>query len=340
MLLEIRNEFSQNQQAASIEQTKRSMQRRSSSCQAASPTNPTSISSSDSETTQKRFSSLLQPSGSRVVIIVRDTRSLCQVRDFLACPAYYQGNRSVMHAQCASGGSVESGATVDPNEGNLHADIRQFVTQQATAIRQELITGGAQRGGNRAKGRGYTPSTSVTRDSGIDTSGDIQVGCAVNRPITEKAFESLRVDQKMMLVLEKNLQNGTIGIEVLGTDSPTSSDSGKGKATESGVTQKRSLSESMVPNGSKQKRRRTTKDDSIEEEKSVGDDGNAEPVVTVLDEVLHVYVLTHEMCHSSYHPFEDIRPSRVIFLDADVKTIRLVETYHASSWSDVKVDIL
>jgi hypothetical protein len=88
------------------------------------------------------------------------------------------------------------------------------------------------------------------------------------RPITEKTLDSLRIDQKMMLVLEKNLENNSVAVRVLGLVSPspllhtsyrlvlatTSVDASS--TTTTMATQKRLYVE---PSGPTKKRRRTAR---------------------------------------------------------------------------------
>jgi hypothetical protein len=349
VLKEIRNEYVEKKSASEESKPKQSKRIRSTRQQASKASSPPSSHSSEESSKPTPFSSMLPSLGaSRVVIIVRDTRSLTQVRDFLACPAYTQ-DKAAASTENAKDGARAADGTTRPKEGILHKSIRQFVTQQATLIRQTPTGAGSARAGWKGKGNGSSSSSSsssapsITHHGVVDIESEIEVA-TTGRPMTEKAFNSLRIDQKMMLVLEKNLQNNSVPVRVLGLDLPPSSSGVDASSTATMAPKKRPTAE---PSGPTKKRLRTAKEGVTSGDKPQDEDADSiadstagsdtEPVVSVLDDMLHVYVLTHDMCHSSYNHFEDIRPSRVIFLDADVKTIRLVETFQANSLSEMKV---
>ena len=287
---------------------------------------------------------------SRVVIVVRDERSLCQIRDFLSCPAYNPEERF----------SQRHSTEAYPVEGNLHLSMRQFVTQQATAIRQlgARVAGGGRggAGGSAGPGRGRGRGGRVSDNGGGRGSGGVPIGDAgdaramASLPLGEQAFQNLRNDQKMMLVLEKNLQCNNIAMEVLGV-----SDRG---ARQEGLDTTTSVADKTPPGKTRRKRTAATRTSAASkrlrgslgqtgstsptdatsasttsiitrEENGPGDVEEDEATALILDEQLHIFILTHSMCQSAYNPFDDIQPTRVIFLDADVSVIRLVETYQA-----------
>jgi len=206
---------------------------------------------------------------SRIVVLVRDERALCQLRDFLADPRPHGG-------------------------GILENKLRLFVTHQATGIRQGMSSG---------KSRGRNPS--------IESSA----------PISDRDFNKLRSDQKMMLVLERALQSNSLMVE-------TSAAGTMFTVKQNHSSEERGVSDTCRKN---KKRPRETDGDSSEYNELLG---------RVLDPSMHVSFLTHADCKSSCNPFDDLSPENIIIVDADIATIRLIETYQLKRGVRVKVYFL
>ncbi len=205
----------------------------------------------------------------------------------------------------------------ETGEGLLHTRLRQFVTQQATLIRQGSgAIHSTQQRKNKPQGRGIPgrEKTGIVSGDSCQPTGAL----TASLPMSLREFNQLHIDQKMMLALEKGLQLGSVKIEIAGKKGETNSDSKHSHEFEGEVQ-------------SRKKQR-------LDVEKSEVSEDSTGFKCSLLDPRFHITLLTHSMCQHSQTVFTDHAPTHIIMLDADIKTIRMIEVYQASSMVPVKVD--
>lgn len=199
------------------------------------------------------------------------------------------------------------GETSAPSEGVLHSRLRQFVTQQATLIRQSIGQGNQPSNRKKTQQKSNIPGrekSGIVEDVTEDST-TAPVGVA-SKPISLRDFHQLHLDQKMMLALEKDLQIGNLEIEFLGAQpagQPSKKRAGGAAINDNQVNKKAKVSCSPRDQGDLQ--------------------------CSLLDPQFHISIVTHSMCHHSFTLFLDNSPSYIIMLDADIKTIRMIETYQS-----------
>jgi hypothetical protein len=283
----------------------------------------------------------------RVLLVVKDERMLTQIKDFLSSfrPSDSSSHFSSREAAGETEESPDFPPSVAPREGILHSRLRQFVTQQATFIRQSIGQShqqkqqqkassqrrsgksvGQQRGGG---GRGGVGLPGRERSGIVDPlldearSDSACVGVA-SKPITMRDFNQLNLDQQMMLALEKRLQINAVPIDFLGVPPSIPPPAAEAQG------QKRSAPDSnSVPTAESSKRQRRGSHATPAE-----GDREIEFQCSLLDPQFHIAIVTHNQCHHSSTLLTDHSPSYVILLDADIKTIRMIETYQAAPLTD------
>lgn len=227
----------------------------------------------------------------RVILIVKDDRMLTQIKDYLSF--FRSGAES----------------STSPSEGILHSRLRQFVTQQSTMIRQSigqhnqpLLAKKKAQQKNNIPGR---EKIGIVEDILEENSITAPIGVA-SKPISLRDFHQLHLDQKMMLALEKNLQTGDVNIEFLGNSSTGQQN------------KKRTAEPAITPSHASKKPKITCTSREI-----------GELQCSLLDPQFHISIVTHSLCHHSSTLFLDHSPSYIVMLDADIKTIRMIERYQS-----------
>jgi hypothetical protein len=263
-------------------------------------------------------------SSGRVMLIVKDERMLTQIKDYLS---FF---RPWIPSATETEGKTEDSDSppLPPREGILHSRLRQFVTQQATFIRQSIGQSHQssqrrngkpqqQQKGGRIAGRERCGIVDPLLDEVRDASSCVGVA---SKPLTVRDFNQLHLDQKMMLALEKRLQTNAVQIGFLGLP-PAPAPPTEGLKPKRAAPDSSEPSES-VKSSSKRQRRETAAAPPAS--------ADTEFQCSLLDPQFHIALATHSMCHHSSTLLTDHSPSYVIMLDADIKTIRMIETYQAA----------
>jgi hypothetical protein len=173
-----------------------------------------------------------------------------------------------------------------------------------------------------------------------------------SQPFSQKDFDSLHLEQRMMLVLERELRDDICKIVVDGEEreerrGEREEEGSKFKGDSSGTrgdkegggsipeTQKRSSYEhdasSDPPSNAKRCR--------VDHEHREGGEGEGEESTrsigslsaSLLDRHLHILFRTHAQYRSSYNILEDLKPKKIIIVDPDIFVIRSIETYLAAN---------
>lgn len=202
-------------------------------------------------------------------------------------------------------------------------------------------SGGGKGGGKGSgrRGRGDQKWRAATeragRGSGKSGPNSSSTPSFASAPITEAEFDRLSMDNKLLMMLEKELHSTPYG-EVFPCTSVSAIRTGQSVVSD--ASSKR-INDDKDRLPETRKKRRVSESEGVTTKPAMGqhdvdveDDIDDDPSMlhaSLLDPSLNITLLTHSQCVDEYCPLWDLTPSYIVLVDPEVSIIRLIETYQA-----------